>query len=285
MNVNVAPLATKDLGLGTAYERVAIYDLFDRWASGLRIESAAEGPVDGMAGIPGLHLLGFAHRGIPVTVTLTEDDALARVRAVYRGHGVEHLLSTYRLAADAIPSGPFDVLVSYNALPYVDDWRAYLGKLFAARARWFFVVVSNPVSYGTYLRRLQRALRGEDVVDLFDHEATRRSAIEPVLREHGHIVSHDYLDCPWWPDFLLPARKNLAGDVLGKVKGLFGAKREAASSEPRFVFGETNYPFFEGQRGYEDTMRSMRPHPVFDRAPEPVARFFGHLHGYLVEKR
>jgi hypothetical protein len=28
----------------------------------------------------------------------------------------------------------------------------------------------------------------------------------------------------------------------------------------------------------------MRLHPVFDRAPLPVARFFGHLHGYLVEK-
>ena len=29
----------------------------------------------------------------------------------------------------------------------------------------------------------------------------------------------------------------------------------------------------------------MRAHPVFDRAPVPVARFFGHLHGYLVERR
>src|SRR5438552_9820997 len=198
MNVDVAPLAPKDLGLGTAYESVAIYDLFERWSRGLRVETAAEGPVDGMAGIPGLHLLGFAHRGVKVTVTLTDDDALARVRALYRTQGVEAQLTTRRLKADAIPSEPVDVLVNYNVLPYVDDWRAYLERLFEAKARWFFLVVSNPVSYGTYLRRVQRAVRGESVVELFDHEATHRAAIEPILRAHGHIVSHDYLDCPWW---------------------------------------------------------------------------------------
>jgi hypothetical protein len=32
-------------------------------------------------------------------------------------------------------------------------------------------------------------------------------------------------------------------------------------------------------------MGSIRWHPVFDGAPAPVARFFGHLHGYLVEKQ
>jgi hypothetical protein len=287
MDVQTAPLATHDLGLGTAYERVAIYKLFDRWSAGLRVEGACEGPIDGMAGIPGLHLLGFAHRGVPVTVCLPDDDALARVRAIYRAQGVERYLTTYRLAADAIPTGPVDVLVSYNALPYVSDWREYLERLFQADARWFFVVVSNPVSYGTYLRRVQRTLRGEEVVELFDHECTRPDAIEPELARHGRVVAHDYLDCPWWPDFLLPARKNLAGDVLGRVKSLFGGGRTSGPGEdaPRFVFGEERYPFFEGQDGYEETMRSMRVHPVFDRAPPPVARFFGHLHGYLVERR
>ncbi len=280
-----APLAKEDLGLGTAYERVAIYKLFDRWSEGRRVETAAEGPLDGMAGIPGLHLMGFAHRGIHATVCLPDDEALARVRAIYRRQGIEDRLSTYRIAADAVPTGPVDVLVSYNALPYVNDWRGYLKKVLSADARWFFVIVSNPVSYGTYLRRVQRTIRGEDVVELFDHEATRRAAIEPELEKHGRILSHDYLDCPWWPDFLLPARKNLAGDTLAKVKGIFGRGASAEPSTPRFVFGENKYPFFEGEEGYDDLNRSMRPHPVFDRAPEPVARFFGHLHGYLVERR
>ncbi len=280
-----APLAKQDLGLGTAYERVAIYKLFDRWAEGRRMESAAEGPLDGMAGIPGLHLMGFAHRGVRASVCLPDDDALARVRAIYRHQGIEDHLSTSRIDVDALPSGPVDVLVSYNALPYVDDWRGYLRRLLSADARWFFLVVSNPVSYGTYLRRAQRKLRGERVVELFDHEATRRSVLEPEIEQHGRIVSHDYLDCPWWPDFLLPARKNLAGDTLARMKGLLGRDPSAGAGPARFVFGEEQYPFFEGIDGHEDLVRSMRAHPVFDRAPEPVARFFGHLHGYLVERR
>jgi hypothetical protein len=286
MNTSGAPIAEKDLGLGTAYERVAIYRLFDRWADGRTIRTACEGPIDGMAGMPGLHLLGLAHQGVSATVYCPDDGALARVRALYRGQGVERRLTTRRLDADAIPDDAFDVLVSYNALPYVHDWRDHLARLFRARARWFFVVVSNPVSYGTYLRRAQRALRGEDTVELFDHECTRRALIEPELAHHGRVIAHDYLDCPWWPDFLLPARKNLAGELLGTLRKAAGRNGSSSGGEPapRFVFDERSYPFFEGQPGYAETMRSMRLHPTFDRAPEPVARFFGHLHGYLVEK-
>jgi hypothetical protein len=283
MNMHAAPLATQDIGLGTAYERVAIYRLFDRWAKGLRIETACEGPVDGMAGIPGLHLLGFARRRIAVTVFLDDEDALERVRAIYRRQRAEAMLSTQRLDRNALPPGRFDVLVNYNAIPYVQDWRGYLDRLFTVEARWFFVVVSNPVSYGTYLRRLQRAARGERAAELFDHEGVRRKAIEPALASHGRIVAHDYLDCPWWPDFLLPARKNLAGDTLAKVKGLLGRKGNG-NAPRRFVFGEESYPFFEGEAEYEETRRSIRLHPTFDGAPEAVARFFGHLHGYVVEK-
>ena len=140
--------------------------------------------------------------------------------------------------------------------------------------------------YGTVLRRAQRALRRETVTELFDRECTRRASIEPELAAHGTVLSHDYLDCPWWPDFILPARKNLAGDLLGKVGSFAGRRAASAGSDaPRFVFDEERYPFFEGQPGHAETMRSMRLHPVFDRAPPPLARFFGHLHGYLVEKR
>jgi len=277
-----APLATQDLGLGTAYERVAIYKLMDRWSQGLALRTACEGPLDGMAGIPGLHLLGLAKKGISVTVCLPDEGALSRVRTLYRRLGVDSRLTTRVLQADAIPTDSVDVLLSYNALPYVTDWREYLDRLFAARARWFFVVVSNSASYGTYLRRLQRTIRGEKVIELFDHEAARRETIEAELSRRGRLVAHDYLDCPWWPDFLLPARKNLAGDMMSKLRGVRG---RAGGPERRFVFDENDYPFFEGEVGYEEMMRSLAWHPVFDRAPEPLARFFGHLQGYVVEKR
>src|SRR5271155_5019558 len=116
-----APLATQDLGLGTAYERVAIYKLFERWSKDLSIHSACEGPLDGMAGIPGLHLLGLAKKGVSVTVYLPQDEALARVRTLYRRLGVDSRLTTRVLGAEAIPTDAVDAVVSYNALPYVSD--------------------------------------------------------------------------------------------------------------------------------------------------------------------
>ncbi|MGH7439095.1 MAG: hypothetical protein ACRENE_25685 [Polyangiaceae bacterium] len=294
------PIAEQDVGLGTAYERVAIYDLFDRWAAGRSIATAAEGPLDGMAGIAGLHLMGLARRGVRVTVHLPDDGGLARVRAMYSNQGISDRLTTQKAATDAVPAGPCDVVVSYNALPCVPDWRSYLARLLAVDARWFFVVVSNPVSYGTYLRRAQRAMRGERARELFDQEVTRRAVIEPEIERVARIAAHDYLDCPWWPDFVLPARKNLAGDALalakrvGSVAGFggrdprsTGASKAAGSNGAarRYVFGADRYPFFEGAEGYAELRSSMRLHPVFDRAPEPLARFFGHLHGYLVERR
>jgi hypothetical protein len=279
------PPATTDLGLGTAYERVAIYRLFGRWIRDVPIVRAAEGPIDGMAGIPGLHLLGLAHQGVEVTVCLPDDEALARVRRLYANQGVADRLTTQKLAAEEIPAGSWDVLVSYNALPYVEDWRGYLARLLRADAHRFFVVVSNPVSYGTYLRRVQRALRREDATELFDAECTRPSAIEPELARHGRIVAHDYLDCPWWPDFLLPARQNLAGDLVRRARAIAGRRSNGDGEPARFVFDVERYPYFEGQPGFADNMRAIQLHPVFDRAPVPVARFFGHLHGYVVEKR
>ncbi len=281
------PVAREDIGLGTAYERVAIYDLFDRWSAGRHVETAVEGPLDGMAGIAGLHLMGLARRGVRVTVLLPDDEGLDRVRRVYASQGAADRLTTVRADAGATPTGTYDLVVSYNVLPYIADWRGYLRRLLATDARLFFVVVTNPVSYGTFLRRAQRVARRESVRELFDHEVTRRAVIEPELEARGRIVEHAYFDCPWWPDFLLPARKNLAGDLLAKVRRpkAVGAPGPAEGALRPFVHGEERYPFFEDAEGYEDMRRSMRLHPVFDRAPEPLARVFGHLHGYLVERR
>ena len=76
--------ASVDVGLGTAYERVAVYRLLDRWLRGRGIATAFEGPLDNMAGIPGLHLIGLARRGARVTVALGEPRWLDNVRAIYR---------------------------------------------------------------------------------------------------------------------------------------------------------------------------------------------------------
>ena len=246
--------AEQKASLDVAYARLATYRLFERWSRGLQIESAAEGPLDGAAGVAGVHLLGLARQGVRVKALLPDDEALARVRAIYRREGVEARLTTGRLSADAIPAGPLDVLVSFDALRLVSDWRAYLASLFRADARWFFVVATNLESYGTSLRWATGGAGSAPV---------RREELEQELERAGRILSHDYFDCPWWP-----SRSGAPGS------------RGAGEVEATERFG-----FFEGAPGFEALRRALRLHPVFDRAPARLTRAFGHLHGYLVAKR
>ena len=62
----------QDWGLGTAYERVAVYALLDEWLAPRALRTLFEGPIDGMAGIPGIHGIGLARKGVAVEVGLSD---------------------------------------------------------------------------------------------------------------------------------------------------------------------------------------------------------------------
>ena len=271
-----------DVGLGTAYERFAIYRLMEKWFGSRNIRTACEGPLDGMAGIPGLHLLGLARHGVKVTVFARSEEVAECVRAVYRLVAADQNLETRVLADQEIPHGKYDLLVSYNALPVASDWERHLEQLANVKAGLLMVALTNPASYGVQLRKVQRWARREAQRELFDHVATHEDVIEPALKRVGTILDHAYLDCPWWPDFLLPARQNLAGALLKKAKRLSN-RNERSEEVQRFVFGPASYPFFEDQPGHAELRRTLRFHPVFDEKPAAVARLFGHLHAYLVQ--
>src|ERR1017187_5133425 len=110
------PTIDADVGLGTAYERLAVYALLDRWFADAGLRSALEGPVDGMAGMPGLHLIGLARQGTNVTVPLPDTRALEIVRRTYRWLGIEERLTTLCTADPLEIPGQFDLVLTYNAL-------------------------------------------------------------------------------------------------------------------------------------------------------------------------
>src|SRR5258708_36669498 len=81
------PLPTQviehDRGLGTAYERWCFYQLLARWAEEYGVETALEGPVDGMAGVRGVHGAGLARSGVRVVAAVTSEGAAQVARGVY----------------------------------------------------------------------------------------------------------------------------------------------------------------------------------------------------------
>jgi hypothetical protein len=274
-------LAAIDVGLGTAYERVAIYRLLDRWAMGRKVRSAFEGPIDGMAGIPGLHFLGLARRGCQTTVALPEQSALDRVRAVYKQYGVERNLQTVIADPNSLPSATFDLVLTYNALPLCPNWRDYLERIAKLATRYLIVSVTNPFSYGVHIRKLMRLVEPKRTQELFDHESTRPAVLEPLLSHLGRTLEHDLLDCPWWPDLFVETGQTLASATIERLPGISWLKK---SSNPGFLYGPESFPLFEDAHGWDELARALRRHPAFDEKGPLFGRLFGHHHAYLLER-
>lgn len=271
----------EDVGLGTAYERLAAYRLIETWVADQPLCTAFEGPVDGMAGISGLHLLPLARRGTRVTVASTSQEASDRVRQTYARCGLTGNLEAVCL--DQPPkAGTFGLVLSFNALPLVHRWRDYLGTLAACTARFLLVVLTNPHSYGVGLRRGLRFLeRGEHLPELFDHESVRAGVLESELRRIGDIVRTAYLDCPWWPDLFVPVGQTLREGALSRL-GLGDPRSRETRPKGRFVYGPNSFPY--GDPGSLSALRrALRWHPTFDGGHRLLGRLFGHHRAYLVD--
>jgi hypothetical protein len=267
--VPLAPAARRDVGLGTAYERWAVYELLGKWLAEDTPKTALEGPVDGMAGIPGLHLLPAAARGTRVTVIVPDEDGAEVVRGVYRTVGLEEQLDAR--AGTSWPDETFDLVLTYNALPSVPDWRRYLTEA-AARARRHLVVsVTHPSSYGVFLRKaLRLAQPGEKPLELFDHSATSPRVLEPELLRFGRIARDAYVDCPWWPDLFVETGETLLTGTLSRLP--FGARFRlgpAAAAPPTpgqqpFRYGPGRFPFLGGEGWKDELGPALRRHPNLD---------------------
>ena len=279
--VSLPPPARFDVGWGTAYERWAVYRLLRRWLPRWEVGTALEGPVDGMAGIPGLHLVPAAEMGAHVTVLVPTAQAAETVRSVYRLLGLEDRL-TVRAQSEFPVGESFDLVLSYAAAPCVRSWEAYLGSGAACARRFFVVSVSHRSSYGVFLRKALRLLEagGERGRELFDHPSTDSRVLEPFLRRLGPIVEDAYVDCPWWPDLFVQTGETLLSGTLGRLpfgrRFLHGARvRPAREGEP-FVYGPGRFPFLGGPGWEEEVSPALRRHPVFDEACRPLASVFAH---------
>jgi hypothetical protein len=270
------PPAAKDVGLGTAYERWAIYRLLERWVPSPPV-TALEGPLDGMAGMPGLHLLPLARQGTRVTVVVPTPEALARVRTIYANAGAADRLDG-RVGTRVPPAERYEVVLGFNFAHETGDWRGHLDRLAGAATRRLIVFATHPGSYGAWIRRgLRRVEPGGRRPELFDHEACRTTVLRPALARHGRVIAERYVDCPWWPDLFVSAGQTLAGATMTRL----GAGRRGEGGT-RFDWGPSSFPF--ARESTPAPLRAaLRRHPGFDGAPGPIAGLFAHHRAYLVD--
>jgi hypothetical protein len=265
----VAPLphpARRDVGLGSAYERWAVYELLGKWLAEDPPKTALEGPTDGMAGIPGLHLIPAAVRGAHVTVIVPDEEGVEVVRGVYRTVGLEDRLDAR--AGATWPKETFDLVLTYNALPAVPDWKGYLAEAAAHARRQLVISVTHPGSYGVFLRRVLRlAQPGEKTLEPFDHPSSSSSVLETELHRFGRVTGNAYVDCPWWPCLSVETGETLLTGTLSRLP--FGARfrrgptaaAPAASGDEPFLYGPGRFPFFGGNGWADELQPALRRHP------------------------
>lgn len=224
--------------------------------------------MDGFAGIGGLHLLPLARRGCRVTVCAADARALDAVAAAYRHAGALDRLTLFQ--GERLPDERFDLVLDFNGLPNVGDWRAHLGML-AARARELVVFVTHPFSYGAFASRALSLLeRGPRAPRQYQHEATRARVLEPELERLGRIGDRAWVDCPWWPDLFVQPGTTLAQELRDRLR------LRRPPPHARFVYPASAFPY--GGEPPRELVRALRRHPVFDDSA--VAPVFAHHRAY-----
>lgn len=211
-----AQVIAQDRGLGTAYERWCFYQRMHAWAREYGVESALEGPVDGVAGVRGVHCAGLAREGVRVVSAVLSAESADVAKGVY---------------ADVAPSGAFDVRVVgdedmthdlpasnlvlvYHALPFVRDWRRYLDALGRRAKKVLVVATCNPDNWGFTAVRWLGGVRAPAVWST--------GTLAPALWELGRVREHVYFDAPWWPDLPVAPGQSLAHRLKQLVVGSGG---------------------------------------------------------------
>ncbi len=281
----MSTIVTRDRGLGSAYERYCFYQRLEAWAKAYDIHSMLEGPLDGMAGVAGVHGVGLAMQGVAVTSAVDDEEKADLARGVYAALSAPVTVAVTPTLDDLAPA---DLVLAYHSLPLVADWRGYLAQLAAHAKKLLVVTVCNPDNWGVAAIRTAARLRG--IKGLEPPETWRTDVLAPALWNVGRVVDHVYFDCPWWPDLQVSAGQSLADrarQLLRQKKSdvLFTADSEGAQLAESFVYGPAKWPYFGGPGWREELLPALLRHPGFDGSKTRFMPRLAHLHAFVVDMR
>ena len=285
-------LVPEDRGLGTAYERYCFYQLLEDWARAYEVESMLEGPVDGMAGVAGVHGVGLARRGVSVLSAVPTEAHAEVARNVFAVSDAKPGAASVIVTGDSLEEieklPEADMVVCYHALSFVPEWRSYL-RAVAKKARKVLVVtVCNPDNWGVTVVQALARLRGARGMKA--PEEWRTDVLAPELWELGRVRAHAYFDCPWWPDLQVSAGQSL-GDRLKKLVSVkksdvrFTDVPEGSELSGSFVYGGAKWPYFGGPGWTDELLPALLKHPCFEGAPAALRARTAHLHAFVVDRR
>jgi hypothetical protein len=275
--------ARADHGLSTAHERLCIYRWLGAWAKEYGATTALEGPLDGFAGIRGVHCAGLASTDIKVVSAVTNDDAAQVAKNVY---------------ARAAPSGsvdirvvpettdlshflpPSDLVVTCDALALVHDWKTYLQSLRQLTNKVLVVVVRNPqflgvMSGGTSSYSTDRATGGIET-------------LAPVLWELGRVREHQYVAASPLSELVSAPIRTLVArgrSVLASNWNAHAATKTENVQLGTYSYGPERWPYFGSETWTEELRPVLLQRARAERGNPRYRRWLARMHAFVVDVR
>jgi len=275
-------IQTQDSGLGTTYERWALYRFLERIRREYGLRSVLEGPGDGITGIAYLNSLGLARAGAQVTLASTEPQRAAFARDVWSRYAPPTHQADVRMieapgSLDGFEDG-YDLAWNFNIINRHPNPSGLLEQMARASRRYVLVVVPNRKNYGFFLHRLQHRASGE----AWDHGPMELLAAAPFQKMFValglRVREVAWVDCPWWPDIV-----DFGAMLTSFLPFLNGAARRL-KPENRLAWPADGLPYFAPQEYPQVHQRMQRLALFEDCRWKGITQRFAHHVAILAEK-
>jgi hypothetical protein len=275
----------EDVGMGTPYERYSIHNFLRYLCEEYVIETAFEGPTDGMTGIRGINSMALAGAGVEVTLMLPEEQ-IPYAQKAWTYEGLENKVRFAPFVSEhfADDMGGFDLVWNFNSIPQMQDTSVVMSQMARISKRFVLVFVGNKSNYGYYIHRLHHKKTGTPW-EHGDVEAMNISRIEEQFSALGFRTVQKLLaDVPFWPD-IDTTLEEVIGDLLPILKPLLSGRKSTEQRLRRFRFDYRSLPYFSEER-LRDFRRLMGKYDFIEYSRLPIPKFlFAHHRGILLEKR
>jgi SAM-dependent methyltransferase len=275
------PITTKDTGLGTTYERVAVARLLGRIADRHEIRTVLEGPTDGITGISGLNSVPLAQRGADVELVLASEEEAALARRAWETLGLADRLTVRAAENGSLGVGDrkFDLVWNFNSLPQVPDPDRLLDEMCDASRRYVMVFVSNTWNYGFPIHRLHH-VAAHDPWSHGDISVMNAAHIANRLAERGFkVVERLLVDTPWWPDIDSPIE-----EVAATFLPFLRRKTARSHRLEHYTWTVETLPYFDNER-LAKLLTEIEKHFIIERSRlTPLKLLFAHHRGVFAER-
>ncbi len=259
-----------DHGLGTTFERFAIYGWLGSVVDRYPVHTVLEGPGDGVAGIPGIHSIPLARKGCEVTVALDDPAAVDLAKRAWTAQGCStqgEFVCVQEIPLP-FPDHRFDLVWNFNRLPFLDP-QALVAEMARLSCRYVALVTPNRRNYGFPARRLYHR-RTHLPWPYGDTAVMTPGAVRKLLEEAGlQVLEARWLDVPWWPDIIDPVAW-LEAMIPGADRILPRARRDG------YCWMAEDLPYFDST-AHPDLHRRIHRLSWIERLwPNPLQMPFAH---------